>query len=79
MNEYEIHRKRGQPRVSLIAMIEDGEEVMITQHGDPVAVCLPIDEYEGLRQAPALAMLPGGGKVFDFNAGEVRDVGPDRG
>lgn len=47
MNEWEmgLHHFRKHPFED---MVLSGETFTITRYGDPVAVCLPIEEYERL-------------------------------
>jgi len=50
MNEYELSRTINSkpPKPNLFDLIREGEPFHITLMGRPVAVCLPVDEYDRL-------------------------------
>lgn len=55
MRSIPITQARAQLR-EVIALVQDGEEVMITQHGQPVAVVLRPDRVQVRRAAVAALM-----------------------
>jgi prevent-host-death family protein len=62
----------------LLEAAEKGRSTMITRHGRPVAVLIPLDEYERSSRQQPLAALKGSGRgLWGSNSartiGELRD------